>query len=1002
MTAKNKTDEQPPVLIEQWLPVDVLSAECMRERGASSALPPLYFLHVWWARRPLLVSRAAILAGLLPAWREDWPKELRKKFPEEQSYRQWFVRICGILGDPVTGRKLLARAAEQGRKIPNPYNSARAFTVSPSSEDLMGLGDVLEHTWGTRDVSVLDPFSGGGSIPFESLRYCFRTFANELNPVASVILKATIQYPFQYGHDLAADTRRYGEKIVKKVQERLRPFYTDINDEDSEAVGAAYLWVRTVKCPYTGKAIPLSPTWWLRMGSRPVAIRPIFASGATSATFEIVEGKGACERAHPDEGTVRRGNAISPWAQNQPVDGDYIKAEAQQGRMGHQLCCVALKKSGGFVFRAPTASDEAAVQQAESELKAKLPTWVSKGLVPTEPRRAGRADWAAETYGLTTWTKTFCPRQLLALCTYTEALVDSIPILRREVPDRADAIAALLALSLDKAVDYNSTQGVWDVTRQKVAHAFARHDFSFKWSYAEFDAARNLFPWVLGQVLDAYEGIAKLAGADRGLFAENADENTKGGTGARTTHKSFSRMANSLVTISRGAASNISSIRDKAIHHICTDPPYYDNVNYAECSNFFYVWMKRSLGGVFRDWFAEELTDQDSEAVANPARFREFGRKAKDLALADHERKMAASFREMYRVLRDDGVLTVMFTHKQVEAWDTLATSLIGAGFAIKASWPVHTESEHSLHQAKKNAAQSTILLTCRKRQDRSEPVWWDDIKGRVREEARAKAAEFEKVGIRGVDLYIATFGPTLAILSEHWPVLSSEVDAKTGDSKPLRPEVALDLAREEVVKLRKQGLLLGRTVQFDPATDWYLMAWDAFKAEAFPGDEARKLAIALGLDLERDIVATKRLVAKKGDMVDIQEPTARRKRDMVDGDKETFDCWVDAVHTAMMLQEEDGSAACKTFLNKTGLIKDSTFKACVQAMINAIPRTKSKGKFVRPEAETLEAMRLAFFDDLVVPAEEEPPKVAVQATFGGEDFEEADGDDEGEEDSES
>jgi putative DNA methylase len=167
-------------------------------------------------------------------------------------------------------------------------------------------------------------------------------------------------------------------------------------------------------------------------------------------------------------------------------------------------------------------------------------------------------------------------------------------------------------------------------------------------------------------------------------------------------------------------------------------------------------------------------------------------------------------------VLHPDGVLTVMFTHKRVEAWDTLASALIGAGFTIKASWPVHTESEHSLHQAQKNAASSTILLVCRKRpttgkSEIQNPVWWDNLQGRVRETARQKAAEFAAMGIGGVDLYISTFGPTLCIISEHWPVLTSQVDPKTGLPRLLRPETALDLAREEVVRLRKQGLLLGR-----------------------------------------------------------------------------------------------------------------------------------------------------------------------------------------------
>jgi len=999
MTANHKTNAQFDVLIEKWLPIEALSAECMRERGASSALPPLYFLHVWWARRPLLVSRAAILAGILPSWQSDWPRKLKDLFPTEDSYRNWYLRACGILGDPVAGRKLLRMAADQGRKIPNPYNSPRAFSVSPDEAVLETLSDILSHVWGKRTLSVLDPFSGGGSIPFEALRYGFKTYANELNPVASVILRATLDYPFRYGRGLGEELRRYGKQLYSKVQKRLASCFTDVSKQHPHAVGAAYIWARTIPCPYTGKPIPLAPNWWLQKGTQPVAVEPLFPANAKAATFRIVEGKTATAKINPDLGTIRRGDAISPWAHNQPIPGIDVKRAAMSGRMGQQLYAVAVKVPGGFEYRPPSDADIAAVHTAEEMLNKLMPAWQMKELVPAIDLPMDTESWThgntPAQYGAQTFADLFSPRQLLSICMFAEEL-DSLAgeLLSAPAPqsERNTAILTLLALCLDKAVDYNSRQLVWHPARQVVAHTFQRHEFSFKWSFAEFDASRNFYPWVVEQVADAYEGIANLAAGNKSSLLKSAS-GQQVGPGAGETNP---------LTMLNGSAASMVGVADGTIDHICCDPPYYDNVMYAECSDYFYVWMKRQLSKSYPYLFSTKLTGKDEEAVANHARFADMGRKKKALALADYERKMAASFREMHRVLRDDGVLTVMFTHKRVDAWDTLATSLVGAGFAVKSSWPVHTESEHSMHQAKKNSAQSTILLSCRKRKDRTKPVWWDDIKGRVRKEARAKAAEFEKVGIRGVDLYIATFGPTLSILSEHWPVLSSEVDAKTGDPKPLRPEVALDLAREEVVKLRKQGLLLGRTVQFDPATDWYLMAWDAFKAETFPGDEARKLAIALGLDLERDVVAGKRLVAKKGNMVDIQKPTARRKRDMVDGDKEAFDCWVDAVHTAMMLQEEDGSAACKTFLNKTGLIKDSTFKACVQAMINAIPRTKSKGKFVRPEADTLEAMRLAFFDDLVAPAEEEPPKVAVQATFGGEDFEEADGDDEGEEDSES
>jgi hypothetical protein len=254
--------------------------------------------------------------------------------------------------------------------------------------------------------------------------------------------------------------------------------------------------------------------------------------------------------------------------------------------------------------------------------------------------------------------------------------------------------------------------------------------------------------------------------------------------------------------------------------------------------------------------------------------------------------------------------------------------------------------------------------------------VWWDDIKGQVRQVARQKAAEFAAQGITGVDLYISTFGPVLSVISAHWPVLTSQVDDKTGQPVPLRPETALDLAREEVIALRKRGLLLGREVQFDPVTDWYLMAWDAFKAEEFPADEARKLAIALGLDIEEDLVRRKRVITKKGSFVVLQQPKHRRRKGLADPEAAIFDTLLDAAHAAMLIYHEDGAPACETFLKRTGLRTDGTFKACLQALLNAIPRTQVKGQFVRPEAEVLDRLRLAFFEDLAVPVEEEAEAV--------------------------
>ena len=950
------TAKPPTVLAESWMPIDKIGAECMRERGASSALPPLYFLHIWWARRPLVVCRAAILGSLLPSWDEGWPRQLLARFPSEESYREWFVRLLGILGDPVAGRKLISWAKAQGIKLDrSPYGYKRAFTRSPDVEQLAVLGDLLDYSWGTRDLSVCDPMSGGGSIPFEALRYGFRTYANELNPVASVILKATLDYPARYGPGFAGEIRKWGGELARRVNARLDPFFPKQLGEESIH---AYIWARTVACPITGKPVPLSPNWWLQKGTDPIAVRLIAKSSMDVCEFEVVKGSAALD-AKPDEGTVKRGVGRSPWS-GDAVDGDYIKSEARAGRMGQQLYAIGTKKGSKFVFRQPTDEDLDAVSEAEKELARRLPELEVQGVVPREGFPQQSTDPRPLYYGMPTWGDFFAPRQLLSLVTFVEELRAMQGEIEKQCgKEKAAALQTYLALAVDKAADYNSRMTVWHPSRTVIAHAFARHDFSFKWSHGEFDAAGNLLPWVVGQVADAYAGIAKLSHKEIGLSG-------LGGT------------ATLPLELTKGSAASMSGIADGTIHLLCVDPPYHDNVMYAECSDFFYVWLKRTVGDIFPGWFDDELTNKDDEAVANHSRF-EGAKKKRELATADYERKMAACFREMHRVLRPDGVLTVMFTHKKVEAWDTLAGSLIGAGFSIQTSWPVRTESEHSLHQAKKNAAASTILLVCRKRGADKEPVWWDDLKGQVREEARSKAREFHAQGISGVDLYISAFGPVLSILSRNWPVLSTETDAH-GHPLPLRPEVALDLAREEVIALRKEELLLGRKVQFDPVTDWYLMAWDAFGAEQFPGDEARKLALVLGLELEADIVKTKRLATKKGADVILQLPKARRKKGMVDPDVEVFDCLLDAVHTAMLIYDEDGSRACASFLKRTGLLGDSSFKLALQAMLNAIPRTRAKdGSFIRPEARILDDLRLKFFDDLTTPPEEEPPKAVPQ-----------------------
>jgi adenine-specific DNA methylase len=905
-----------------------------------------------------VVSRAAVLGSLLPTWTEDWPEDLRRRFPDEATYREWFLRdLLGIRGDPVAARRAIDAAKQRGARIANPYDYDRAFTFTPSEEDLTAAGKLLTLAWGDSGVIVADPMAGGGSIPFEALRCGLHVLAGELNPVAYVVLAATVDYPARFAESLIHDIERFGKAWGDRVRERLAPFFPS---QPREQV-LAYLWARTVACPYTGKPVPLSPNWWLCSKDEPVvAVRLITDDKDDSCRFEMVRGQ-AARAIRPDRGTVAGGEGVSPWT-GDPIPEDYIKAEAQAGRMGAQLYAVAIQTAQGKKdFRLPTEADLDAVRQAEEELARRLPGWEAKGLVPTEPFPEVANDTRPLQYGMRTWADLFSTRQLLALCTYLEAYHEVAAEVRATLPeDRARAVLTYLALVLDKCVDYNSTLASWDATRFKVRNTFDRHDFSFKWSFGEMNliAPGMGFDWAVDQVLDAYRGLARLAGPPaRRLFAAPNP-----------------RLP---ASIRLGNAAHMPEVPTGSVHTIVVDPPYYANVMYGELSDFFYVWLKRTVGDLYPEAFASVLTDKDAEAVANPARFKGLsGRRPDELADQDYERKMFACFREFHRVLRDDGVLTVMFTHKRADAWNALGRALIEAGFEIRASWPVRTESEHSLHQVKKNAAQSTILMICRKRPSSVEPSWWDEVRGKVREEARRRAREYGAAGISGVDLYLATYGPTLGVLSRHWPVLTGETDPETGESRQLAPEDALHVAREEVIALRKQGLL-GRPVQFDPVMDFYLLAWDAFRAATFPADEARKLALALGVDLESELVRQHHVLAKRRDTVTLQEPQERRTRGRLDPEAVSFPTLLDAVHTALLVEQEDGTQAARRFLDSHNLTGDATFKALVQGLIRAIPAARDReGHYLRPEAEALERLRQAVFPELEpAPVELEPPE---------------------------
>lgn len=945
---------KPRVLIEDWLPVAELGIESRRERGAASALPPLSFLHIWWARRPLVASAAVALAGVLPAWSE----ELAKAFPDvvelqnEAAYRRWLLHLVGIWGDPISARRMYDVAVATGQRIPNPYTYKQAFRNAIPRTDIELLHAVLIHTWGSLPT-IADPTAGGGSIPWAASRLGLPVVANDLNGVAASVLKAGVEIPATRGLDLLPELKKWGGILVKRVEERLKEYFPS---GKAETV-ATYLYANAIPCPRTGRLVPLLPDKWLRKtaGKEAAVVMLTEHDGIelSEPIFEVVFGNNV-DRADASTGTTARGKAISPY-DNLVIDGDCIKQAAQTGQMKQVLYAVAVRKpSGERTFRVPNQTDLDAIAAAEAKYAELKDLWLATGILPSEAIPDLIPKHEIRPYGFTYWTDMFTRRQALVQGVFVEEFASLEAEVREELGEDATDVLFQLALMQGKALNWNSRMSSWDVSRQKMRSVFDRHDFSFKWTFAEFEGARALFSWCLDQLTDAYGGIARLLD-ETGVSLGDAND----------------RLPRD-VTVLQGSGASLA-LPDGAVTHVCMDPPYYDNVMYAELADYFYVWERRTLGRLVPDYFHDDLTDKDNEAVANVARFLTMGKRRQELADLDYETKMTSIFAECRRVLANDGVLSVMFTHKKANAWDTLGMGLLQAGFTIETSWPVNTETEVGLHIRALNSARSTIMLVCRKREEheREAKVYLDDIEQDVRRAARDAAMRFQHDGIEGVDLLLSTYGPTLSVISQSWPVYSSTPD-EDGRDKLLRPEDALALAREEIVDLRRSRLV-GKAAKVDTLTDFVLLAWDTFAAREFPYDTARLLALAVG-GLDVDALERAKVVSKSAGKVTLLTPSERVRRG---GDSDvpgvrpetaSFDYIIDAVDTTLYIAEHDGMPAAKRFIDKHGYTNDGAFISALQGLANAMPRTKVKGEWVVPEAGRLDTLCTLYFPDVNLP----------------------------------
>ncbi|PZW41846.1 hypothetical protein C8P66_12036 [Humitalea rosea] len=516
--------------------------------------------------------------------------------------------------------------------------------------------------------------------------------------------------------------------------------------------------------------------------------------------------------------------------------------------MGSALYAVALKTPQGLQFRPPQQADLTALDSAEAQLQQWRGDWEARNLIPTEEYPQITTDARPRTYGMPRWADMFSPRQLLGFGVLMEELQALRPaILAQEGEEMGEAVAHLLAFAIDKFTNYNCMMASWHISHQVIRGVFDRHDFSFKLTFTEMAPvqASGGLAWVIGSVVDAYEGVAKLPTAP----------------------------AKAAVECSQGSAASLIHLADDSLDAIVVDPPYSDNVQYSELADFFYVWLKRSQGHRRPEWFSSLLCENADEAVKNDARFRAGAKKAKDAAAAaqaHYQDLMTKVFIEAHRVLRQDGVLTVMFTHKKQEAWEALFASLIKAGFTMTATWPVKTESEHSLHQAKKNAAQSTVILVARPRVAHAGTGYFDTkMQADIRGAAEATAERLSAEGLNPVDQLVGSFGPAMEVFSAY-----DQVRTDTGE--PVGVGAAIDIAADAVAGWRIRQLAQGGLQGVEPEAQFALLCWATLRAAEFRFNEAKLLGHAVGMDVST--LQQAGLITKTADKVNILSAADRRR----------------------------------------------------------------------------------------------------------------------------
>lgn len=786
MTAAIKT---PRKLIEVALPLDAINKAAAREKSIRHGHPST--LHLWWARRPLAAARAVIFAQMVndPGYQQGSGFKYGVNKDKAQAERERLFKIIEDLvqWENTNNEEVLERARAEIRR--SWREVCELNKAHPRAAELFN-PDKLP--------AFHDPFAGGGALPLEAQRLGLESYASDLNPVAVTINKAMIEIPPRFAgrapvgpvpggekqerlldeagdwrgaRGLAEDVRRYGTWMRAEAQKRIGHLYpqveitADVVRErpdlkpllGQKLTVIAWLWARTVKSPnpaFSHVDVPLASTFILSSkAGKESYVQPVVEGDKYRFTVKVgtppEEAKGGTKAAG-------RGANFRCVFSGVPISGDYIKAEGQGGRMGAKLMAIVAEGARGRVYLAPTAEHEAIARQAQ-------PLWRPSGNVP-----ARLTGGTCVPYGLAEWGDLFTPRQLVALTTFSDLVGEAIAKVKADalaagLPDDghgldaggtgatgyAQAVGVYLAFAVDKGANYWSSLCSWHSGRDTVTSTFGRQAIPMVWDFAE----TNPFSASSGNILSGSEQAGKLL--------ENAPAQPKG--------SAVQRDAQSQATSSGKLVS--------------TDPPYYDNIGYADLSDFFYVWLRRSLKPIYPSLFATVTVPKAEELVATPYRHG-----SKEKAEAFFLSGMTAALRNLAQQAHPGFPVTIYYAFKQSETsdtagtsntgWDTFLEAVIRAGFSIHGTWPMRTELVGNLKKVV-NALASSIVLVCRQRPADAPSVSRREFIRELNAVLPEALDEMTRGGVNSpvapVDLSQAIIGPGMAVFSKYAAVLEAD-----------------------------------------------------------------------------------------------------------------------------------------------------------------------------------------------------------------------------------